>query len=305
MTNKKFLFVYPIEGYQDSLSEDLRLAISSLGYCTASCTYDELGFKTSRMNYTNSDVVFLISLGYQLPTTALKNFPGMKIMLAGDDPQAFKVNRFGRIKKILLRKSSVFGEFMGNLINARNFDLILTSDLTAYSRYLSKKIDARYFPYWSRSRGKIPDTKGSRVYDLVSVMNINSQRQRLINQLSANSSINFKAWHGIPSHKIVSLYDNSKSVFNECSYGEINIRYFEALGSGCNVFSNCELHREDLQEMELDKYVIEWNKKTKFREIQAGDICKLRDVERENLIKFIKATHSSESRARQLLSYVA
>lgn len=304
MPNKKFLFVYPIAGFQNSLSEDLRRAIHSLGYCTASCTYGELSSELSRENYTANDVLYLISLGYQLPYNALNYFPGVKIMLAGDDPQAFEKNTFSIIKKLLLPKPSIFGKFRGNLINARSFDLILTPDLKMYSRYLHKKFDVRYFPYWSRSCGETSKIESSRIYDLVSVMNLNSQRKIITNQLSQNSFITFKNWQGIPSTNIFSLYSNSKAVFNECSYGEVNIRYFEALGSGCNVFSNCGRHVEDLQELGIDKYVIEWDQKTNFKMIQPTLICNLDDLARTHLIKFIRERHSSSSRARQLLSYV-
>ena len=302
MLNKKFLFVYPIMGYEDSLGEDLRLAVSSFGHCTSSCTYKELNNELSRINYTSNDVIFLVSLGYELPVDELKQFSGMKVMLAGDDPQAFRVKPLGYIKKYLTRKSSIFGEFTGNLKNARYFDLTLTHDLKIYSRYLTKKINTRYFPYWSRSRIKIP--KAPRDFDLVSVMNLNSQRTAIINELSENPLIKFKSWHGIPSTEITALYDNSKSVFNECSYGEINIRYFEALGSGCNVFSNCERHLEDLQELGIDKYVTKWDQKTNFKKIQPTVICTLDELSRTHLIEFIRERHSSESRARQLLSYV-
>ena len=304
MQNKKFLFVYPIEGYQSSLSEDLRLTIRSLGYCTASCTYGELSSELSRENYSANDVLYLISLGYQLPDNALKYFHGVKIMLAGDDPQAFEKNAFGNIKKILLRKPSIFGKFRGNLINARSFDLIFTPDLKMYSRYLRKKFDVRYFPYWSRSCGETPKIESFRTYDLVSVMNLNSQRKIITNQLSQNPFITFKNWQGIPSTNIFSLYSSSKAVFNECSYGEVNIRYFEALGSGCNVFSNCGQHLEDLQELGIDKYVTEWDQKTNFKMIQPTGICNLDELSRTHLKKFIRERHSSESRARQLLSYV-
>jgi len=281
----------------------LRAALTKSGYETFSCTYSELKNLSLRISTSVQDVLYVVSLGFVLPETAIKNFPGIKIMLGGDDPQALDYKLFSRFKRLVTQKRHIFGSYYGNLNNAKVFDLVLTPSLRAFKRYEANKIEVLYFPYWARKKSNLIKESTIKL-GMSSVMNLTANREVYINLLTKNRNINFINYHGINIKKIIQIYSQSKNVFNVCTNNEVNIRYFEALSCGCPVYSNTEGHLEELQILGISNYIQSWSAKKDLEKIHSNDLITLTPNDRMNLIKMVNSKHSVQQRMDQLLEYV-
>jgi hypothetical protein len=184
------------------------------------------------------DLVFVLDLGHLFDYRIHKdNFKCPVVLLAGDDPQNFKIKHplikrvFMSIKNLVYSSEKSSFHFYGNSICAKQFDHVFTHQKYCVSWYQKLGFSASWLPYWYDTKIFLPE-KTKKEFDLVTVMFPRLRCKKMIHFLEKYKKFTFKNGVGSFGRDCSKFYQRGKIVFNMSNHGEYTMRIPEVLGTG-------------------------------------------------------------------------
>ncbi|MDR2800563.1 MAG: glycosyltransferase [Desulfovibrio sp.] len=120
-------------------------------------------------------------------------------------------------------------------IYAQGFDICLVSlpeYLPLFARRCLDESLVWHFPPYARDEFRPPANRPEKKWDMVFVGNIAQERQSRRAAFLSETAEKFPGLRVFPKGFFPDIYPKSRLILNECSYGELNFRVFEALGMG-------------------------------------------------------------------------
>ena len=126
-----------------------------------------------------------------------------------------------------------------------DYDIVLVPHRSCIDAYEEHSIRAFYFAFYSNPLVHVMYPNAPKLYDVTFIGTLTEKRRQLLGELKRRLDIKLNVVKAC-RHNMVAYYNMSKIVLNISRMNEINVRVFEALGSGAFLLTDRSKEVEEL-----------------------------------------------------------